>query len=269
MRSLNLWLWLTDTHLNNLAIWSKYKFFTDIKEEKPKGIILTGDITNGIWLSFDLSWFAKLGIPIFYIEGNHDRFWSSIENTKTKIQKIIAKYPHFTWLEEEEEPIKLDEEVCLIGAAGWFDGMYGDPKWLNWKSDWWLIKEFRQMNSFEARLEYSRQLAKDSADKIERRLVKALEQGYNTIYIATHMPPFLEATRDKGTVMEQFWLPYNTNDILGKTIEKVMEGRKKKRAIILAGHSHFPTYIRYNRVIECQVGAGNYIGMPQSQRIYL
>src|SRR5579885_532708 len=148
----DLYCWLTDTHLNNLPIWKKYKFFTNLKKENPKGIFLTGDISEWPWLSFDLKWFAKLGVPIYYVAGNHERLYSGFEKTAIKIRKICTKYPNFIWLDEQEEPIKLDDEIAIIGADGWFDAAQGNPKWLNLKYDWWLIKEFRQLKSFEKKL---------------------------------------------------------------------------------------------------------------------
>ena len=263
------YLWISDTHLNNLFPWQRYKFMAKFRHEEPKGILHTGDISNGLMLIHDLKMLAKLGVPLYFVLGNHELFWSSRAKMHQKIRDFCAEYPYMVWLEEEEEPVQLDEEICLIGTGGWFDGAQGDLKWLNWKSDLWLIKELRQQKSLEAKVELSRQWAQESAAKIERRLLRALELGYKTIYLLTHFPPFIEATRDQGTVMEQFWLPYNTNIRLGETVERVMEGHKKRRCVILSGHTHSPIYCRLSRNVECQVGAGKYMGVPNSQKIYL
>lgn len=263
------YLWITDPHCNNLFPWQRYSFMAKLKREEPKGIFLTGDISNGLLLIHDLKMFAGLGIPCYFVLGNHEYFWSSRVKIHEKVRRLCQEYPLMVWLEEQEEPIRLDDEICIIGAEGWFDGAQGDPKWLNWKADWWLIKEFRQLSSFKQRLAYARQLAEESCTKVKRRLQKALDQDYKTIYLLSHFPQWLELTRDQGTIMERFWLPYNTNIRLGKTIEEVMDGYKKRRCIALVGHTHSPVYCRVSRNVECQVGEGRYIGVPHSQKIYL
>jgi len=264
-----LYPWLTDLHMDSMSLWQKYRFIRDIKRDNPSGLLLTGDITHAFWLSFDLYLLSKIGCPVYLTLGNHEFFGSSLKNTYDKVRRISEKHPNIVWLEEQEEPVKLDDEICVIGSGGWFDAGQGDARWLNWKFDWWSIKEFRQLGSFKERLKMSRQLAQESADKIERRLHRAIDLGYRTIYILTHWPPFLEATRDPGTTLEQFWLPYNTNIRLGKAIERVMETNRQSRAVVLSGHTHHPSYIRVTRNIDCQIGEGKYYGLPHSQKIYL
>lgn len=261
------YLWITDPHI--LFPWQRYGTLAKIKREEPKGILFTGDISNGVMLMPVLKMFAQLGIPCYMVLGNHEYFWSSRDKIHAKMRKLCEKYPYMVWLEEQEEPVRLDEEICLIGTGGWFDGAQGDTKWLNWKADWWIIKEFRKLGSLEKKLEFSRQLAQESCEKVERRLRKAIEQDYKTIYLLSHIPPWIEATRDQGTIMERYWLPYNTNIRLGETIEKVMADYKKRRVVVLSGHTHHPIYIRVSRNIECQVGASNYLGVLHSQKIYL
>ena len=266
-------LWLTDTHFNNLFPWQRYSFMAKLRKEKPDAIFHTGDISNGIFLKRDLAMLASLNIPIFYIMGNHEKFWSSLEATKEKVRQLHLQYPNLYWL-EDFEPIGLgddDNEVCVIGADGWYDVAFGDPKWIKFTFDWFMIKEFRQLSSMKERIEMFRSLADESCRQIEEKLVKALDQNYKTIYLLTHMPAWKEATRDEGTMFEKFWLPYNTNIRLGKTIEKIMEGRKKRQCHILAGHihPHNGLYIRVSRNIDCQVGEGHYLGVPHSQKIYI
>lgn len=262
-------LWQTDPHCNNLFPWQRLKYISKLKKEAANGLILSGDISNGVMLIHDLKMYAKLGIPTYFCLGNHEYFWSSRKTIAQKVRQFCAEYPYMVWLEDQEEPIRLDEEIAIIGVGGWFDAKYGDIKWLNWKSDWWLIKEFRQLKSLEERVEYSRQLAKESTKTLKKRLLRALELDYKTIYIVTHFPPWLEATRDEGTIMEQFWLPYNTNIGMGKMIEEVMADYKKRNAFVLAGHIHQELFARISRNVQCQVGRGKYLGVPHSQKIYL
>lgn len=264
----NKFIWLTDLHMNNMFPWRKWKLISKIKIEQPKGIFITGDISNGLWLSHDLKMLASTGVDCYFVNGNHNYHWSSFERTNEKIRELSAIHPNLIWM-EDHEIIQLDEETCVIGAEDWYSADLGDTKWLQFTFDWFLIKEFRQMKDMKARIDAFRERANVGVKSIERKLKKALEMDYKTIYILLHYPPFLEATRDEGTIMERFWLPYNTNIRMGKMIERVMDGRKKRRVHILSGHTHVPTYIRISRSLDCQVGEGRYFGVPHSQKIYL
>jgi predicted phosphohydrolase len=164
--------------------------------------------------------------------------------------------------------VELNEEVALIGAEGWYDARLGNPQYLRATFDWILTEDFRQLPNWDARLNKFRQLATDSAEMISQKLQLALDKGYKTVYILTHFPPFKEATRDEGTILEDYYLPYNTNLVLGNAIEKIMEEHKKRNAVCLTGHSHSPQFIRVSRNIHCQVGAAKLFDV-RSQTIFL
>lgn len=41
------YLWFTDTHLDKVTPWKLFRFIRHLIKENPKGIFLTGDISNG------------------------------------------------------------------------------------------------------------------------------------------------------------------------------------------------------------------------------
>lgn len=254
MKDVKRFLWMTDLHLDMVYPWTKLKFLADLAREKPAGIFLTGDIANGLTVQYELELMARIvDCPIYFTLGNHDLYFSSFQDVHSKLLQSCAKYSNLKWL-TVENPIKLSKEVAIIGTDGWSDAQIGNPSYLKFTPDWFLIKEFRQLSSMKQRVEYYRWLAQKSANQIEYKLELALEENFKTIYIFTHFPPWKEATRDVGTFFEKFWLPYNVNCVLGEAIEKVMKKRKKRRVVICAGHSHCPEYIRISRNIDCQVG---------------
>jgi hypothetical protein len=153
----------------------------------------------------------------------------------------------------------LADDVALIGAEGWYDASLGDPKLLRWTTDWFRTFDFLHLDDMETRVDAWRKMAKASATAIAGRLEKALE-NHKTVYIITHFPPWKEATRAEGTWTEKFWLPYNTNVAMGQAIERVMDGRKKKRVIVLAGHTHNPCQVRVSNTIQCMVARASYFG---------
>ena len=116
------------------------------------------------------------------------------------------------------------------------------------------------METMDARIEEFRKMADRYAELIGARLEKALET-HKDVFLLTHVPPWTESTRDRGTFFENFWLPYNTNTRMGHAIEAVMRDRHKKHCTVLSGHTHTETWVRVRRNIDCHVSKANYYGI--------
>lgn len=252
------YLWYTDTHFDKVMPWTLAKFIFHIRKENPKGVFLTGDISNGIFTCGHLRMLAMaVKCPIYFVLGNHDYHFSSVDKTHEKIRALCKKCPNLIWM-TESDVIALTPEVGLIGAEGWYDAELGNPKYLKATLDWMLTQDFRTLPDMEARIAKFRDLATRSCNILADKLEKALEQDFKTIYLLTHFPPWKEATRDEGTLLESYYLPYNVNLRLGKVIEQIMEGRKKRHLTVLAGHTHTDCWIHVARNIECKVNDAKY-----------
>jgi predicted MPP superfamily phosphohydrolase len=259
------YLWYTDTHLDKVNPISKMRFVHYIRKENPKALFLTGDISNGLFTCLDLKVLATwVKCPIYFVLGNHDYHFSSINETHKKIKSLCQNYPNLRWL-SQEDIISLSEEVALIGTEGWYDASMGNSSYLKLTPDWMLIEDFRKLNSMEERIQAFQNLADKSCQYIEQQLEKALADDYKTIYILTHFPPWKEATRDVGKFLEKFWLPYNVNYRLGQKIESIMSERKKRNVIVLAGHTHHDCWIHVSRNIECKVNEAKYYGTLRNE----
>lgn len=257
-------VWYTDTHLNWAFPWNKIRFVRRIEAERPTGIFLTGDISHGISIKWDLKYLAKhLDIPIYFVLGNHDYHYRRIESVHNDVRELCDKYPNLKWL-TECSPISLNHKTAIIGAEGWYDARIGDPKYLKYTLDSWVMPDFRKLPNADARLQKFRQLADESSLLIKNKLEEAL-QNHKKVYVLTHYPPWQEATRDIGTFMERFWLPYNVNISMGKMIESVMDNYKKKRVTVLAGHTHTDSWIQVSKKIECKVNKAKYTGLPRNE----
>lgn len=259
------YLWFTDTHLDKVAPWTKWFFAKNVGRENAKGIFLTGDISNGKQTCKDLERLSdQISCPIYFVLGNHDYHWSSREKTHDNIRKLCQKHKNLIWM-TEAGVVHLNEEVALIGTEGWYDAEEGKPEYLKMTFDWFLVNEWRKLPTMEARIEAWRRIADQSAHDIADKLEKAIDQNYKSIYVLTHVPPWKEATRDVGTFMEKFWLPYNTNLRLGREIERVMSEHKKRYVTVLAGHTHTDCWIHVARNIECKVSKAKYYGEPRNE----
>jgi len=252
--------WCSDTHMNlSWFPFLKRLHALNLQKSGADGLLLSGDVSSGRWLESDLRFLAKhFNGPIYFVLGNHDYHGRHIGSVHADVRRICSEHKNLHWL-TESPVITLSEKVALIGTEGWYDARHGDPRLLRFTTDWRLTFDFYHANGWEERLVMWRDMARQSAELMEERLIEALEH-HKTVYLMTHVPPWKEATRAEGTWMEKFWLPYNTNSILGKRIEKVMEGRKKKRVVVLAGHTHTPCHIRVTNSIECMVARASYFG---------
>lgn len=245
------YLWFTDLHLKP---WTRIRLLNTILDEKPKGVFITGDISasNPTFLS-DIEFLGKYsGRPIYFVYGNHDVWFSSFAKIKENIIKLSSKYKNLIWMSNEEF-VSINDEVALIGEEGWYSGNIGNKNYIKYTLDWLFVKELRQLKTWEERFEYFIYLSKESSKIISRKLEVALE-NHKTIYLLTHFPPWVEAGRYSGGFTEEFWKPYNTNYFLGEELEKVMISYKKRKLIVLTGHSHSPMQIHASRNIECIVG---------------
>ena len=262
------YLWYTDLHMDKVFPWTLLNFMRHIKKENPKGVFLTGDISNGKLLITHLKLLAQhIKCPIYFVLGNHDYHGTSIERQHNNVVELCKQFQNLIWL-TNSDLIHLNNEVALIGTEGWYDAQLGNPKWLKYTLDWLLTEEFRKLPSMKGRVELFQELANKSCSFISNALNKALESDAKTIYILTHFPPWKEATRDEGTFLEKYYLPYNVNLRLGSAIEKIMETHKKRNVIVLCGHTHTPEYIRVSRNINCQVGQAK-LWSINSQKIYV
>lgn len=259
------YLWYTDTHLDKISPWTKWKFIHNVAKEYSNGIFLTGDISNGINTCKDLARLANaVGCNIYFVLGNHDYHWSSIARTHDNIRKLCQKHHNLIWM-TEAGVVHLSDEVCLIGTEGWYDAEEGKPEYLQFTFDRFFIDDFRHLSSMGDRVKIWRSLAEQSAHDVVDKIEKAIEQKYKTIYLLTHFPPWKEATRDVGTFMEKFWLPYNTNLRLGRAIETAMLEHKRRHITVFCGHIHTDAWIHVARNIECKVNRAKYYGEPRNE----
>ncbi len=243
----------TDLHLNLAWPFSVRWLVKHINKEDPAGVFLTGDITSGPSLEFHLTQLARgVKCPIYFVLGNHDYHKRTIDGTHDDVRRICAAYPNMKWM-TESGIIYLNDETALVGTEGWYDAEIGNPKWLRFTTDWILMPDLFFKDTMEERIEFFRDMADRSARLVEDRLEKAFET-HKSAYVLTHVPPWSEATEDRGSLLENLWLSYNTNTRLGFSIENVMRTRKNRYVTVLAGHTHVPVNVHVRRNIECRVG---------------
>src|ERR1041385_8031459 len=108
------YLWYTDTHLDKVSPWTIFRFIRNIVKENPAGVFLTGDISTGPLLTYHLRLMAHfIKCPIYFILGNHDYHFTSIEAQHTRVRELCQRYSNLIWV-SEAGIIDLNHEVALI-----------------------------------------------------------------------------------------------------------------------------------------------------------
>jgi len=254
-------LWLTDTHTTFSFLWKKYSLVKYIKNKKVDAVIITGDISNGLFVDYILYYLAShlRNIEIYFVIGNHDLWFRDIEDVYDDLRKLTETYKNLHWL-TEKDAIELTKDVAIIGNDGWYSCRVDNDFEYKFTFDWMLINDFRKMKSMEERIEAFKQKSLESAKDIEGKLINAIDAGYKTIFLATHVPPFKETNMNTGWFAETR-NAYDTNDYMGESIKKIMSKHPEKNLICLSGHTHYNVSAKISNNIECRTNKANYFSV--------
>lgn len=229
-------IWISDVHLNFLHnnLEAREIFYLSLKEAKGDSILLTGDIAE----SHDVAHYIKemqerTGKVVHFILGNHDFYGSSVAAVKRSVK-------HLGYL-GSQQIVPLSASTALIGVDGWGDTRNGDYKnSLLTMSDWLYIDDLRKeygkgMDKLKVQL---MKLADADARKLKRRVLKAIDQGYKKIIIATHVPPFEEVCFNAGKKSTPSGLPFFSSKCLGEVILPIAKRNAAIDFLWLSGHTH-------------------------------
>jgi len=244
-------VWTTDTHLNFLTLEKILEFCKSIREQKPDAVVITGDITESPLLLHHLLVLEKevSPAPVFFVCGNHDYYHASIadirqiltENYSYSATSKTSLTPGAYWL-GSSGVIPLTNSVALVGHDGWYDGCYSNYFASRLvMNDYHLISELCHLQP-ETRYDEINRLARESAGYIRDNLQKAFLDGFKTVYVATHVPPFLQSCLYNGKRSNEDWLPCFSSKKMGDMLLEVGESHPDKNIIVLCGHSHGEAY---------------------------
>lgn len=237
----NRLIWLSDLHLNLCDRDTVCEFMDSLDIIDADGIVISGDIGDADTVVDYLENMAcEVNRPIYFVLGNHDFYGGSFSSIYSDICKLHHKDERLTYLSDisSRTPIKLSGTTVLIGEDGWCDGQLGNIK-----------KSALQLNDFVLIDELKGLCKQDKIDKIWDlgysqstnclgKLLRATEQGYKNIILATHVPPFAGASWHEGKQSGDDWLPYFACKAMGDVILEVMKDNPDTKLTVLCGHTH-------------------------------
>lgn len=235
-------VWITDIHLDFCDLDNRLLFYARVKSQNTDAVVISGDISNGNTAPFLRQLFDKVKAPVYFVLGNHDYYTQRIAKVREEMTHLcdVSGYcGDLFYLPQVETPVELAPDVALIGVDGWADGGYGD--WLKstvWLSDYELIKDLVPHAHTRVHLQAKlREIAAAEGLKLEYKLDQALPK-YKTVIVATHIPPFAEATWHEGKQSDANYLPHFSSRFVGDALRSASERHDHPRILVLCGHTH-------------------------------
>lgn len=258
--------WLTDVHFNFLKSGQLIDFLNRVRDSKADALFLGGDIAEAT----DVSGYLKqmdqhLDVPIYFVLGNHDYYYGSIQTVRHEMKKLCSESKKLTYL-NDSDVIQLAPDVALIGHDGWADGRIGDYEnstvMLN---DYKLIKELAEMSKTD-RLPKLGSLGDEAAQHIRRVLPEAAHANRQVILL-THVPPTRESCWYEGDISDDEWMPHFACQAVGEAILEIMREHADCQLTVLCGHTHSAGQSKPLENVLILTGAAEY-GRPEIQKIF-
>lgn len=258
-------IWCSDIHLNFLRDNPKYRheFYESLENAEGEHILITGDIAESHNIEKYLEELhAATGKKIYFVAGNHDYYGSSLKEMRKTLKEIkCAHYLPKSW------GVKLDKHTALVGQDGWGDCRNGDYEGSQrgfsgfTMSDWLYIKELNKgyLKGTDALRIALQKVADKDAERVVKSVLRALkDKNVNKIVIATHVPPFEEASLHAGRKSTPSGLPFFSSKILGMVILPIVEKHAEVDFLWLSGHTHSKATIQKRPNLTVKVAPSEY-----------
>jgi predicted phosphohydrolase len=273
-------VWATDLHLDHVhglkptgfSRTSPLQSFLDsIARKNPDAIVLTGDTSNAAWALSHLQRISEIA-PTYFVLGNHDYYGSSIR----KIRALMGNLgdPNLWWL-QKSGPVRLSNEVGLVGVDGWGDARVGNVHTSNvGLTDWQAISELTYQGRGPMWCEKARrhrekrlqELGAKDARVLEKALREALGR-FQKVFVAIHTPPWPEASWYNGKPSDPDWLPWFCCSAAGKAISQCAGEWSDREIVVLCGHTHGHGEATIHPNVRALTGGATY-GAPSIQRVF-
>jgi 3',5'-cyclic AMP phosphodiesterase CpdA len=256
-------VWITDPHLNSVTADQARALCARANSVAPDAVVVTGDIATAATIGSALGLLRDaLEAPLYFVLGNHDFYGGSVARVRAAVRQHAAAASDLVYL-SVAGVCGLSERTCLVGHDGWADGRFGD-----WRrstlplNDYWLIDDLRDRRT---RLETMQRLAEEAASHLRAVLPEALAT-YADVVVATHVPPFREASRHAGAVADDNGLPHFSSRVVGEALSGAALAFPDRRLTVLCGHTHSAAEVAVLPNLTVLAGAAAY-GAPAVQRV--
>lgn len=249
--------WLTDPHFTHVDIPTWDRFLESTKRLQIDALVLTGDISEGADVAFQLQRLAdSLARPVYFVLGNHDFYQGRIATARRRIVDTAREHPllHYladTWGEA------LTDQVGLVGDDGWGDATVGDYEGTSIRlADFQYIEDFQTLPEPQWKDQLIA-LGRESVERLRPKLYDALDR-FETVFVLTHVPPFREACWYLGKTTDDNWAPFFVCGQMGTLLREAAEAHPQRRLIALCGHTHHPGTATISENLTVHTGVAEY-----------
>ena len=258
-------VWTTDPHLNHVSEQAWKHWIDEIASHGADGIVISGDISEGDDVTFQLGRIAdSFAIPIYFVLGNHDFYGSSIGVTRGAVVAAGRKHDQLHYL-TDLSAFDMGDGVYLLGEDGWGDGIEGDYEGsLVRLNDFVRIDDFHRAdpNGWKEQL---RVLGKQSADRLRQKL-SSLPDTAEHVIVATHVPPYRESCWYEGKTTDDHWAPFFVCRQVGDVLTAAAESTPERKFIVLCGHTHNNGVAQMSKNLIVYTGGAAY-GAPDVEGV--
>jgi Icc protein len=254
--------WVTDVHLNFVRPHDRSEFYARLREQKLDTLLVGGDIGEAdSVVSFLSEMEDALGLPIYFVLGNHDFYRGSIRAVRAAVGNLSGG---LHWL-PASGVVELTANTALVGHDSWADGRVGDffrsEVMLN---DYILIDELRAPDK-QSLYDKLNALGDEAAEFLDARVREALARWKN-IVVLTHVPPFREACWHEGRISDSDYLPHFACKVVGERLVAIVRERPGCRMTVLCGHTHSSGVAQILDNLVVLTGGAQY-GKPTLQQV--
>ena len=259
-------IWLSDIHLEFLHGPEIQQFLRELDDIHADAVLIGGDIAQASSVTSSLRQMQdQLGVPIYFVLGNHDFYHGSISEVRSAIRCLTKECSGLHWL-SIGGAIPLTNRTSLVGHDGWGDGRLGDYENSRVQlNDFRLIEELRDLGRKET-LQRLMRLGDEAAEHLGAVLPEAMASSEHVI-VVTHVPPFTEASWYDGRYCDPEWLPYFSCKAVGDVLAGTMRLHPDKKMTVLCGHTHGGGQSRILPNLMAFTGPARY-GQPAIQKVF-
>ena len=252
--------WATDLHLDFVRPDTYQTFRDELRQHRPDALLITGDISEAPHFDLHLQRLAGLiDGPLYFVLGNHDFYRSSVAEVRTRAAGLAAP---LHWL-PAQGIVELTPGAALIGHDGFADARLGNYQRSDVVlNDFFFIGELQNLDR-QGRRHRMQELAEESAAHFRHWLPVALDR-YPHVIVATHVPPYREASWHEGRLSDDDWLPFFSSRVAGEAITAAAALYPTRRVTVLCGHTHGAGLAHIASNITVHTGGAAY-GSPALQ----
>lgn len=263
--------WITDPHLDHLRDEDMLlDFFRKLNSRESGALLVTGDIAESRTIYDFLELLSgAYQKPVFFVLGNHDYYGAWMSETRERVRAVCAGVPSgiLNWL-PDAGPVFLEKRVAVVGHDGMYDAREGTAGLELLMSDLYFPKGIYDLadalnHSTRALLEKLEEVARESADCVQKSVEVAVKKGARKVLVLTHVPPFLEASYFRGKPSEPRFRPWYVNVTLGERLLEMSSRYPKVQFRVFAGHTHGRREVWMTDNLHVRVGPARYGRLPQ------